>query len=96
MGTTVQNKSYHYHANINCTSAGSATGANNASTCKQIGYYTVSLPFHDLKGESTKGVIYNLAVFVIHQTEEMLEKHFWSIFGGIKNGASAARLNIRA
>ena len=28
---------YHYHANINCTDAGAATGANNPDTCKLIG-----------------------------------------------------------
>jgi hypothetical protein len=37
----VQSSSYHYHANINCTNAGSATGANNASVCLLIGYYQV-------------------------------------------------------
>ena len=28
---------YHYHANINCTNAGAATGANDPDTCKLIG-----------------------------------------------------------
>ena len=28
---------YHYHANINCSNAGAATGANDPDTCKLIG-----------------------------------------------------------
>ena len=30
---------YHYHANINCTEAGAATGANDPDQCVLIGYY---------------------------------------------------------
>ena len=33
----VQWGAYHYHANINCSSAGAATGANDPDTCKLIG-----------------------------------------------------------
>ena len=28
---------YHYHANINCTDAGAATGANDSDECVLIG-----------------------------------------------------------
>jgi hypothetical protein len=45
-GHSDQSKAYHYHANINCTSAGSATGANNASRCLQIGYYNDGVPVY--------------------------------------------------
>jgi len=45
-GHSDTNKAYHYHANINCTSAGSATGANNASLCIQIGYYIDGVPVY--------------------------------------------------
>ena len=30
---------YHYHANINCTQAGAASGANDPDQCVLIGYY---------------------------------------------------------
>ena len=40
------NKMYHYHANINCTSAGSATGANDASACTLIGYMRDGVPLY--------------------------------------------------
>jgi hypothetical protein len=65
--------------------------ANKSATIQWVCLFTIR------KARAPKELhIYNLAVFLIHQTEEMLEKHFWSIFEGIKNGASAARLNIRA
>lgn len=38
--------SYHYHANINCTDAGSATGANDPTLCKLIGYYRDGVPVY--------------------------------------------------
>merc|ERR1719234_2887260 len=40
--------SYHYHANINCTDAGSATGAVDPDTCKMIGYYRDGVPVYGL------------------------------------------------
>jgi len=40
--------SYHYHANINCTDAGSATGAVDPDTCKLIGYYRDGVPVYGL------------------------------------------------
>merc|ERR1719291_490641 len=40
--------SYHYHANINCTDAGSATGAVDPDTCKLIGFYRDGVPVYGL------------------------------------------------
>ena len=34
---------YHYHANINCTDAGAATGANDSDECVLIGDYDLEL-----------------------------------------------------
>merc|ERR1712109_1200 len=53
-GHSARQGSYHYHANINCTNAGSATGANDPDTCKMIGYYRDGVPVYgfckDLSG----------------------------------------------
>lgn len=53
-GHSARQGSYHYHANINCTDAGSATGANDPDTCKMIGYYRDGVPVYgfckDLSG----------------------------------------------
>jgi len=45
-GHSADSGAYHYHANINCADAGSATGANNADTCKLIGYYNDGVPVY--------------------------------------------------
>merc|ERR1712114_2740 len=37
---------YHYHANINCTDAGSATGANDEDQCVHIGYMNDGVPVY--------------------------------------------------
>ena len=37
---------YHYHANLNCTNAGAATGANDPDICKLIGYYKDGVPIY--------------------------------------------------
>jgi len=37
---------YHYHANLNCSDAGSATGANDPDTCLLIGYFTDGVPVY--------------------------------------------------
>jgi len=37
---------YHYHGNLNCTDAGAATGANDASKCLLIGYYRDGVPVY--------------------------------------------------
>lgn len=39
LGHSAGGGTYHYHANINCTDAGAASGANDANTCLKIGYY---------------------------------------------------------
>jgi len=44
---------YHYHANINCTDAGAATGANNPDTCKLIGYYRDGVPVYGFCKDSS-------------------------------------------
>ena len=54
-GHSDKNKMYHYHANINCTNAGSATGANNASKCVQIGYMLDGVPLYGFC-KNSKGV----------------------------------------
>jgi len=44
---------YHYHGNINCTDAGAASGANNADTCKLIGYYRDGVPVYGFCKDSS-------------------------------------------
>ena len=39
-GHSARGGSYHYHANLNCTEAGSATGASDPDICKLIGRIT--------------------------------------------------------
>jgi len=43
---------YHYHANINCTDAGSATGANDPDECIHIGYLLDGVPVYGLCKDS--------------------------------------------
>jgi len=43
---------YHYHANINCTDAGSATGANDEDLCVFIGYMRDGVPVYGLCKDS--------------------------------------------
>jgi len=43
---------YHYHANINCTDAGAATGANDSDECVLIGYYRDGVPVYGLCKDS--------------------------------------------
>jgi len=45
-GHSAPGGSYHYHANINCTSAGAATGANDPEKCVQIGYMADGYPVY--------------------------------------------------
>merc|ERR1719382_2003722 len=45
-GHSASGGAYHYHANINCSSAGAATGANDPDTCKLIGYYQDGVPVY--------------------------------------------------
>jgi len=45
-GHTSPANTYHYHANINCTDAGSATGANDPTQCIQIGYLNDGIPIY--------------------------------------------------
>lgn len=39
---------YHYHANINCTDSGSASGANDPDECVHIGYYNDGVPIYGM------------------------------------------------
>merc|ERR1719430_2801832 len=47
-GHSAREGSYHYHANINCTDAGSATGAVDPDRCKMIGFYRDGVPVYGL------------------------------------------------
>jgi len=51
-GHSASGGAYHYHANINCSSAGAATGANDPDTCKLIGYYQDGVPVYGLCKDS--------------------------------------------
>lgn len=46
LGHSAGGGTYHYHANINCTDAGAASGANDADTCLKIGYYRDGVPVY--------------------------------------------------
>merc|ERR1711910_13068 len=39
---------YHYHGNLNCSDAGSATGANDPDQCVLLGYYLDGVPVYGL------------------------------------------------
>merc|ERR1712112_319346 len=43
---------YHYHANINCTDAGAATGANDEDQCVHVGYMRDGVPVYGLCRDS--------------------------------------------
>jgi len=45
-GHSARGGSYHYHANLNCTDAGSATGAADPDVCKLIGHYRDGVPVY--------------------------------------------------
>ena len=45
-GHSAEGGAYHYHANINCTDAGAATGANDADECIHIGYMMDGIPVY--------------------------------------------------
>merc|ERR1719315_995670 len=51
-GHSASGGTYHYHANINCTDAGSATGANDPDQCVHIGYYRDGVPVYGLCKDS--------------------------------------------
>ena len=44
---------YHYHANINCSDAGAATGANDPDQCLLIGYYQDGVPVYGFCKDSS-------------------------------------------
>jgi len=52
-GHSTKYKEYHYHANINCTNAGSATGANDPNTCLHIGYLLDGVPLYGFCKDSS-------------------------------------------
>merc|ERR1712215_429070 len=52
-GHSAPGGAYHYHANINCTSAGAATGANDPNKCVMIGYMADGVPVYGLCKDST-------------------------------------------
>jgi len=54
-GHSAPGGSYHYHANINCSSAGAATGAADPDTCKLIGYYLDGVPVYGLCRDPVTG-----------------------------------------
>jgi len=45
-GHSAPGGAYHYHANINCTDAGAATGANEPDQCVHIGYLNDGVPVY--------------------------------------------------
>ena len=46
LGHSAQGGKYHYHANINCTQAGAATGAVDPDQCVLVGYYNDGVPVY--------------------------------------------------
>ena len=52
LGHSARGGKYHYHANINCTQAGAATGANDPDQCVLIGYYNDGVPVYGLCRDS--------------------------------------------
>jgi len=52
-GHSAPGGAYHYHANINCTSAGAATGANDPDKCVKIGYMADGVPVYGFCKDSS-------------------------------------------
>jgi len=52
-GHSAQGGAYHYHANINCTDAGAATGANDPDECVHIGYMRDGVPVYGFCKDSS-------------------------------------------
>ena len=46
LGHSAQGGKYHYHANINCTNAGAATGASDPDKCVLLGYFNDGVPVY--------------------------------------------------
>jgi len=44
---------YHYHANLNCSNAGAASGAGDPAQCKLIGYYRDGVPVYGFCRDNT-------------------------------------------
>jgi len=53
LGHSAPGGSYHYHANINCTNAGAATGSTNPDTCLLIGYMLDGVPVYGFCKDSS-------------------------------------------
>jgi len=45
-GHSAPGGAYHYHANINCSDAGAATGASDADACVHLGYMNDGVPIY--------------------------------------------------
>lgn len=52
-GHSAPGGAYHYHANINCTNAGAATGANDPDKCVLIGYMADGFPVYGFCKDSS-------------------------------------------
>ena len=52
-GHSAREGAYHYHANINCTNAGAATGANDPDKCVLIGYMADGFPVYGFCKDSS-------------------------------------------
>jgi len=61
---------YHYHANINCTEAGAATGANDPDQCVLIGYMRDGVPIYGFCRDSY-GVQYTSCYSTSSTTDEV-------------------------
>jgi len=53
LGHSATEGAFHYHGNINCTDAGSATGANDPDQCVQIGYMLDGVPVYGFCKDTT-------------------------------------------
>ena len=52
-GHSAREGAYHYHANINCTNAGAATGANDPDKCLLIGHMADGVPVYGFCKDSS-------------------------------------------
>jgi len=53
LGHSAPGGAYHYHANINCTNAGAASGSTNPDTCLLIGYMLDGVPMYGFCKDSS-------------------------------------------
>ena len=103
-GHSAPGGSYHYHANINCTSAGAATGANDPDKCLLIGYMADGIPVYGFcKDSSGKQMtscyalnsgVTTVSVTTAAGTVSGIGSKFYSLFSYFQAAFTASTCNL--